>query len=118
MEEAKFEGHWNIKLLPLDWKTFEWVKVGDAGAFKVDHPNNAAIGYSEVSIHFEAGAQHGTLELIRAERGDLKAGRMIADIVIEDGDEGQGPKLLLRRYKFSAWGIEEGRLVFFNCRRY
>lgn len=120
----------DIKLIAVDGTDFEKAEVGPASLFQVDHHHNAGIGYAEVKIHFEAG-ERGTLELIRAERQgesipfdevkptplkDVLAGKK-PEVVIEDGDEGRGVKLLLRRYRFSEWGIEDGVLVFKNCVR-
>lgn len=110
MDEGKAQADMVIKLSPLagDGRPRN---IGRAGFFKVSI-SGKEIGFSDVRIVFKAH-EDGVLELVRGERKDKGN-----DVIVENNVEGFGFKLLLRRFKFSDWGVEDGSLVFLNCKRF
>jgi len=79
-----------------------------------DGERDAKMGFAEIRILLDAKADRGTLELVRADRdpGGEK------DIVVDrDAVEGDGVKLLLRRYSFSYWETDNTGLHFYGCVR-
>ena len=102
-----------IQGTPLDAKATETECIGAPFRFKV-HVDGEEIGYSEVEMKLDAGEEKGRLTLIRADRADENDFKTIID---EDGVEGCGLRLLIRRFTFETWGIEGPSLIFRGCRR-
>lgn len=70
------------------------------------------IGFSEIKIKFSAATKEGRLVLIRADRNDN-------DVISEkDAPEGDGIKLLFRRYSFKKWKVTKEGVWFSGCSRH
>lgn len=73
------------------------------------------IGFSEVKLKISAGTQAGRLVLIRA---DHELGDGSPEPIFERGiTEGDGYKLLFRRYSFKEWRTDESGIWLYGCAR-